>query len=318
MADSLVVYNTEEEQIDMDRNNLVFLLLIVVTLMMMCTFLFAFFVLDNFRNVPCDVNRATGPPGPQGIQGVPGKDNFETGAKGLTPTVPSRFVGKQGDTGFELTGETGDITPLGTGYVGPIGKTGDTGPAAYDGLVTFGLIFGDDPNGDSRRLNFYSETELLARVTAPSFTTERDVFTRVVLIRMGSLVTLNVYPFLIFREIEKVGAQGPLSLDIFTAGNPLSEYSPPRQVKMPVIVSKFTIINSGDGLIQKATQTNVDSPGLIEIVPNSGTLLYGDWTSFGEIDGNVPDPSKILFKSDDSPFGLEGVISVPWLLDAPS
>src|SRR5688572_13084190 len=107
--------DVEAVQIEADRNNLVFLLLIVVTLMMMCTYLFAFFVLDNFVNVPCDVSRASGPQGPQGIQGVAGKDNLITGPKGLMPTVPSRFVGPRGATGMELTGDTGDLTPLGTG-----------------------------------------------------------------------------------------------------------------------------------------------------------------------------------------------------------
>jgi hypothetical protein len=306
----------EAEQVDIDRNNLIFLLLIVVTLMMMCTFLFAFFVLDNFRNVPCDVNRGTGPAGPAGVPGSAGKDNFVTGPKGLTPSVASVYRGPRGETGEELTGDTGDISVLGTGYVGEVGFSGPTGPDSYDGLVTFGLLFEEPPNKDSVRLKFYAETELFVKARAPSFTTG-SVNVRVVLIRMGVLVTLNVYPFLIFREIEKVGQTGVINLDIFTLSG-LKEYEPPRGLNIPVIVSKFTVIanpaSSGDVL--KATQTNIDSPGMITVLPGASSTLSADWNTFGQYYGNVADPSKMLFKSDDSPFGLEGVISVSWLLDS--
>lgn len=305
--------NAEAIQIDADRNNLVFTLLIVATLMMLCTFLFAFFVLDDIQTVPCDVNRAVGPQGPRGAASAPSPDNLKTGSPGLSPKAG--FVrGPQGQPGLELTGPTGILSPLGTGWPGAPGDTGDKGgPPNLDGLTQPGLQF---TGADQALLDFYVELELTVKASALTFTNKKaDV--PVVLIRMGSIVTFNIYPFLIFREAAKVGLQGLITLEIFNATLPLPEFAPPRPMDFGCIVSKFTITDSsGTTIVQEATQTNVDWGSALEITPGSGCVLYGSWSVFDPTTGSgPPDITNLNFKSADSPFGLEGVISASWLVD---
>lgn len=302
------IMNAEEVQIDTDRNNLVFTLLIVATLMMLCTFLFAFFVLDNFAVIPCSENRASGPQGPPGIQGKASPDNVKTGPTGLSPNAG--FVrGPQGEDGDELTGPTGILSTLGTGWPGPPGATGPQNVPNLDGLTEPGILF----SGDNQvLLDFYAETEMIVQAKAATFT-NKSVDVKVVLNRRGSMVTLNIYPFLIFREAAKTGLQGLVVLTLFNALLPLPEYSPPRQMIFPCLISKFSITQS-DGTTQEeeATKTNVDWGGALEIFPSAGCTLYANWSVYDAV--RLPTQS-LLFQSADSPFGLEGIISFSWLID---
>jgi hypothetical protein len=301
--------DAESLQIEIDRNNLIFSLLIISTLMMLSTFLFSFFVLDNFKRVPCDVNRGLGPPGPAGRQGKASADNTKTGAPGLSPKA-GFVIGPRGDAGEELPGDTGMLVTLGTGWPGPVGPTGPKGDPSADGLTEPWLIF---TGANQSALLFYSETELIVKAHASTFT-NKTADVRVVLIRMGSIVTLNIYPFLMYREAAKVGLQGLITLDLFTKTLPLSEYAPPRRMVLPCIVSKFSVIDTdGSSLVQEATRTNVDWGGAIEIFPATGCTLFGNWSVY---DPNTGAPTvSLLFQSDDSPFGLEGVVSFWWLVD---
>ncbi len=306
-------------QVERDRNQLIFLLLIVVTLMILASFLFAFFVLDNF-NVPCDINRGVGPDGKRGKQGEAGADSTITGPKGLQPLGPSPNKGPKGEPGLEETGDTGDVSTLGTGYPGEIGDTGDTGPGGFDGLVTPGLLFLDSGNPQAL-LAFYTETEILVKTYASAFT-EKVHDVPFVFIRMGSIVTMNIYPFLIYKSLlMEPWAPGVIQFDLFNAKLLLPEYAPPREMFFPVIISKFTVTNSNATSEEtvKATQTNVDWGGILQITPGLGAFLYGYWSVLNP--KNILDPtvdnSRVLFKADESPFGLEGIVSVTWQIGDP-
>lgn len=304
--------DAESIQIEVDRNNLIFTLLIVATLMMLCTFVFSFFVMDNFKNVPCDVNRALGPRGRKGRDGTAGKNDLVPGDTGLSPNVG--FVkGEQGEPGEELTGPEGKVSPLGTGPPGPPGPTGPQNPVPnLDGLLSPGLLFS---GANQSLLDFYAELELTVTATALTFT-QKPSDVRVVLIRMGSMVTLNIYPFLIYREAAKTGLQGLIQINIFNAALPLPEFAPSRPMDFGCIVSKFTVTDSeGTKTVQDATQTNVDWGSVLEITPGSGCVLYGYWSVFDPNTGLGPDITLLNFKSDESPFGTEGIISVSWLVD---
>lgn len=305
-----------QAQIDIDRNNLVFLMLIVVTLMVLCTFLFAFFILDNFATVPCDINRATGPQGRQGKQGVKGADNTQVGPKGLTPIGPGLVKGPRGPAGEELPGDTGDVSSAGTGFIGPPGDTGDQGPSGFDGLIEPYLQFA---GANQSRLEFFAQTELLVKVTSPTFGA-KETTTTVVLTRQGAQVTVDIYPFLLYKQQDTTGKQGTINIALFTSTLPLSEYAPTTAMILPAIVSKFTVTESEAPTdIAKATQTNVDWGGILEVIPNSGCTLYGYFSVYDPDNvGGPPDISRLLFKAEDSPFGIEGVISVSWLIDPPT
>lgn len=154
---------------------------------------------------------------------------------------------------------------------------------------------------------------MIVQARALTFT-DKVVDVRVVLIRMGSIVTLNIYPFLIYKRDDAEGVQGVIALSLFRPLLELPEYSPPRKMVLPCIVSKFSVTQTdGSKNVQEATQTNVDWGAALEILPGIGCILYANWSVYSPVDGSPTVP--LLFQSAESPFGLEGIISAQWLID---
>lgn len=281
------------DNLDYERNRVVFVLLIVVTLMFLCTFLFTFFVLDNIGRVPCPTNRAVGKQGPQGIEGKAGKASTITGPPGLQPAGLGP-QGEQGDVGKDITGDQGPANPANTGqgYAGGIGDTGDTGPAGFDGLVSPGVKFFPPP--PQALVNFYEDTEVIAKASTNANFSHNVVDVKITLVRMGSIVTMNIYPFLIHRDFSTVPPDptnpqlGYLQIPFFSAasGFPFPQYAPASVLLYPVISNKGNP-NPGNQAAGN-NQANVgvvnqDTPGMLKIDVISGVLvIYGNWTTRGE------------------------------------
>lgn len=305
------------------RASVVYQLLMVLTLLFLSTFLWTYFTFSNFA-VPCTENVASGARGIVGIEGVPGKDNLKTGnTGGKNSSIGPK--GKRGDTGESFPGPTGPASRFNTGPgpVGPQGPTGETAAGGFDGPLQTGLLF---ITSSPTQLSFYEQVEVLANVSADNNLTKDVKTTKVVLTRYGSIVNMNVYPFLLYPMTNTFPtAVGALHIDVFTKTQPLSEFSPTNFMSFPIIVS----------------QGGQDTSGMLQILPSpGGCVLLASYTTFvypytpgqagstGILTNNPGTPAvdQVFFSdqplamyppqgfagTNSYPWGLQGMVTVSW------
>ena len=331
--------------LDSERNQLLWKLLIVLTLMFLTTFLFVFFVTDNF-NSPCTTNQGTGPIGIRGKTGAVGMANDQTGpqgfaGQGIGPTGP------QPGTAADIPGATGPTGPVsGFGYPGAPGSTGAPGPAGFDGLVSGGIQFAyaTAPNAvvsktlSTNDLDFYSQLQFTISVSASfQLSTDSTATTTAILTRTGSVVTLNIFPFLLYKVYGTPDNQyGQIFMPLFVSDFlPLTEYAPSQNIAFPILVSIYKQMPQQTGTGNGTSIANVDTPGILLIAPGNGITIYGNWTCFTgtmtvtlgipptySIVQNITNSpgagqdvtSALSFNTANSPWGLQSVISVQWMV----